>query len=111
MQSVRKAAIQDACLLASRTLVSVHWQGLDTCPGCGNYTNRPIRVMAMVRDPFELIVSGYLYHAAAKEKWCAESMRLGPPGSPKWRQVGKSVKEFGLGKLLACKDDADCPGG
>jgi len=109
MQSVRLAAIEDACVLASQTLVSVHWQGLDECKGCGDFANRPTRVMAMVRDPFELIVSGYLYHAAAKEKWCAEPMRVGQQGTSKWKQVGKGAKEFGLAKLIKCKEDPQCP--
>ena len=96
MQSVREAAIAESCLLAATTVVSVHWAGLDSCRACQPLGNRRTLVMAFVRDPFELIVSGYLYHLAGKESWCTWSMKRGFRGpKDEVTQV-----DFGITKLL-----------
>lgn len=98
MASVREVAARESCLLAARTLVSVHWNGLDSCKACQPLTpNRPTLVMAFVRDPFELIVSGYLYHHAGKESWCTWAMRGGFRGG-KRDELAKV--DFGIATLL-----------
>jgi hypothetical protein len=38
-------------------------------------TPRPACYLQNARNPFEVVVSGYVYHMAASEPWCNESMR------------------------------------
>lgn len=59
-----------------------------------------MKVVTLVRDPFELIISGYLYHYAAKEKWCSEPMR-GAMRKP------RGPREFGLKLVLDSYDAKD----
>ena len=102
MASIRMARLADACLLASHTVTSVHWGGLETCKGCGDVISRPVTVMAFVRDPFELIVSGYLYHKAVKEEWCGKPMRA-------FAKTSDTAKDFGLVTLLQSHDENKIP--
>ena len=81
--AVREARVAGACLAAASTVRDVHWRGLARCrpEKCGAaFEGRRALVVALVRDPFEMVVSGYLYHLAGKEKWCTLPMNGDAPG-------------------------------
>jgi hypothetical protein len=56
-----------------------------------------VRVVRFIRDPRDLLVSGYFYHLRAKEPWC----ELSAPTDSDWRVVNACVPQaLGHGESL-----------
>lgn len=95
-KGIKQSRVYGACLTAALTQVDVHYAGLDRNEAYLNFgKGHGYRVVALVRDPFELFVSGLLYHAAGMEPWC--KMKMGDQNSKATREAQHN---FGIVSLL-----------
>lgn len=58
-----------------------------------NNKNKPIKIIHMIRHPYEIIVSGYFYHKICNEKWCIDKNSSSPSDNINYNFDGLSYQE------------------